>query len=121
MAVKIISKMAGFRRCGITHPAGPTVYPDGTFDEKQLAILQAEPMLIVEVIPEEPEGDLLEGNLDPAQLETMKFDDLKKLAQEMGLEIPARPSKAILIELIAAQTVFAPKDKVTDQEPGDEQ
>lgn len=57
MAVKITSRSAGFRRCGIAHPAQPTTYQDGTFDEKQLAILQAEPMLIVEVIPEEPQGD----------------------------------------------------------------
>lgn len=54
MAIKIISKRAGFRRCGIEHPDKPVIHPAGTFTEEQLAQLEAEPMLIVEEVPDEP-------------------------------------------------------------------
>jgi hypothetical protein len=52
-ALKIISKKDGFRRCGVAHPAAPVIHPDGTFTPDQIAILKAEPMLIVEEIPDE--------------------------------------------------------------------
>jgi hypothetical protein len=51
--LKIISKKDGFRRCGIAHPAAPVIYPDGKFTPEQIAILKAEPMLIVEEIPKD--------------------------------------------------------------------
>ncbi|MFZ5826508.1 MAG: HI1506-related protein [Bacillota bacterium] len=54
MAIKIISKRAGFRRCGIEHPDKPVVYPADKFSKEQLAQLKAEPMLIVEEVPDEP-------------------------------------------------------------------
>ncbi len=53
MPLKIIARREGFRRCGVAHPTGPTVYPDGTFTPEQIKILKAEPMLIVEEIPTE--------------------------------------------------------------------
>lgn len=53
--IKITSKQDGFRRCGVAHPSGPTEYPAGTFTQAQLAALQAEPMLVVEIV-EEPGG-----------------------------------------------------------------
>lgn len=43
----ITSKKAGFRRCGVAHPAEPTEYPDDTFTPEQLEILHDEPMLVV--------------------------------------------------------------------------
>ena len=47
--VRITSKQAGFRRCGVAHPAEPTEYPDGRFSPKELKLLQSEPMLVVEI------------------------------------------------------------------------
>jgi hypothetical protein len=52
--IRITSKKDGFRRCGIAHPATPTEYPDGHFKKAVLAELQAEPMLTVELVKEEP-------------------------------------------------------------------
>lgn len=43
----ITSRQAGFRRCGVAHPAEPTEYADGVFTPEQLTILRAEPMLMV--------------------------------------------------------------------------
>lgn len=51
--IRISSKQDGFRRCGVAHPRQATEYPDKHFSKDQLEILQTEPMLKVEVIPEE--------------------------------------------------------------------
>jgi hypothetical protein len=53
--IVITSKIAGFRRGGVAHPAVATEYPDGHFTPEQLDALQAEPMLVVEVRPDKPE------------------------------------------------------------------
>ncbi len=55
MPIIITSKSDKFRRCGMAHPKEATTHPDGTFTEEQLVILQAEPMLTVQVIAAEEE------------------------------------------------------------------
>jgi hypothetical protein len=52
MAVRITSRKAGFRRCGVAHPAQPVTYPTGKFSDQELARLKAEPMLIVDELPD---------------------------------------------------------------------
>ena len=47
--IKIKSKKAGFRRCGMAHPKEAVQYPDDRFSKEELAVLQAEPMLTVEI------------------------------------------------------------------------
>ena len=55
--IRITSKKEGFRRCGVAHSKGPVEYPNGRFTTEELAILKAEPMLLVEEIPDpEPPG-----------------------------------------------------------------
>lgn len=51
--IRITGKREGFRRCGVTHPAQPTDYPDDRFSTQDLAVLKSEPMLVVEEVPEE--------------------------------------------------------------------
>ncbi|MDA8428934.1 MAG: HI1506-related protein [Geobacteraceae bacterium] len=48
--IRIASKQDGFRRCGIAHPAEALEYADDQFTAAELKTLQAEPMLLVEVI-----------------------------------------------------------------------
>lgn len=48
--LKIKSKKAGFRRCGMAHSAEFVEYPDGRFSKAEIAALKADPMLIVEEI-----------------------------------------------------------------------
>lgn len=48
--IRITAKQDGFRRGGMAHSATPTEYPDSKFTKKELENLQAEPMLVVEVI-----------------------------------------------------------------------
>lgn len=49
--IRITAKKDGFRRAGMTH-AGTREYPDGTFTAEALAALKAEPMLVIEEIPD---------------------------------------------------------------------
>lgn len=56
--IRIRSKKAGFRRCGIAHPVEWVEHPDDAFTPDQIERLTAEPMLQVEVTPElAPEDD----------------------------------------------------------------
>jgi len=57
MTIRITSKKNGFRRCGIEHPDQTVVHPDGTFTPEQIKQLKAEPMLIVEEVPENKPGN----------------------------------------------------------------
>ena len=119
MPIIITSKRAGFRRCGIEHPAQPVEHSDDKFTDEQLKKLLAEPMLVVQIVAGQGQ---IEGNLDPAQLETMKMDDLKKLAKEMQLEVPSKITKPELIKLISTEPVYVDKNDVNkDLNGGDEE
>lgn len=52
--------------------------------------------------------DMVEGHLDPAQLEEMSKDDLKKLAKDMGVDLPRGAAKALIVERLAAAIVQTP-------------
>lgn len=51
---------------------------------------------------------MVEGNLDPAQLGEMNKDDLKKLAKDMGVDLPRGAAKALIVERLAAAIVQTP-------------
>lgn len=53
--ITITSRKHGFRRCGVAHPKGPTLYEDGTFTPEQIEAMQAEPMLTVIHEPDQEE------------------------------------------------------------------
>lgn len=52
--------------------------------------------------------DMVEGHLDPAQLGGMNKDDLKKLAKDMGVDLPRGAAKALIVERLAAAIVQTP-------------
>lgn len=52
--------------------------------------------------------DMVEGHLAPAQLEEMNKDDLKKLAKDMGVDLPRGAAKALIVERLAAAIVQTP-------------
>lgn len=52
--------------------------------------------------------DMEEGHLDPAQLGEMNKDDLKKLAKDMGVDLPRGAAKALIVERLAAAIVQTP-------------
>lgn len=47
--ITITSKRDGFRRCGVAHRDVPVTWPDGSFTDEQIAILRAEPALVVHI------------------------------------------------------------------------
>jgi hypothetical protein len=49
--------------------------------------------------------DVKSGNLDTAQFENLKLEDLKRLAEDMGLDPSAYKKKADLIEAISSVEV----------------
>ena len=49
--IKIISKKEGFRRCGVAHSETPKEYPDDRFAAEEIAVMEADPMLIVVEVP----------------------------------------------------------------------
>ncbi len=67
--IKITSKRHNFRRCGIPHPKGAVAYPDDRFTADEMETLQAEPMLFVEIVPDE-ESD--SGKIDPELLKVAR-------------------------------------------------
>jgi len=89
MPIRIKSKKAKFRRCGVAHPADWVVYPDDKFTKEQLAILKAEPKLQVEVVEKKDD--------DP--LAAMTVVDLKELLDKKKIEYPKDAKKADLLEL----------------------
>lgn len=52
--------------------------------------------------------EMVEGHLDPAQLENMSKEALVALAKDMGVELPRGAAKALIVEKLAAVTVQAP-------------
>lgn len=54
--------------------------------------------------------DMVEGRLDPAQLEEMTKEQLKQLADDMGVDLPRGATKALIVERLTAATVEAPMD-----------
>jgi len=52
--IRIASKKDHFRRCGVEHSAAPTDYPDYHFTPEELTVLEAEPMLVVQLLANPP-------------------------------------------------------------------
>jgi hypothetical protein len=103
--IRITSKVDGYRRCGVLHPARPTEYPDDRFSAEELAVLQADPLLTVEVEPDRVDARTV-GYLDPVGLQEMTVAQLKKLAADMELEVPEKATKKQLIALICKEPVM---------------
>ena len=51
---------------------------------------------------------MVEGHLDPEQLAEMNKDDLKKMAKDMGVDLPRGAAKALIVERLAAAIVQTP-------------
>jgi len=109
--IRITSKVDGYRRCGVLHPARPTEYPDNRFSAEELAVLQADPLLTVEKEPDQVDGAV--GHLDPEGLREMTVAQLKKLAADMELEVPEKATKKQLIALICKEPVIVDDEAAT--------
>lgn len=89
----ISSKRDGFRRCGVAHSKAPVEHPDDKFTEKELAMLEADPMLKVDAVIA----------ITPT-LKDMTVAELKALLVTLKVPHDTRATKAVLIELVEINT-----------------
>jgi hypothetical protein len=61
--ITITAKRDGFRRCGVAHRDVPVTWPDGSFTDEQIAILRAEPALVVHLGAVSGDDDKLKAAL----------------------------------------------------------
>lgn len=103
MPVTITAKKDGFRRCGMAHSGQSTTHPDGRFTPGQLAILQAEPMLVVHVTAPEPEKPKADGEAAGKALADMTKAELAAWLEERKAAYPTNATKAELLALAQAK------------------
>lgn len=68
---------------------------------------------------DEEQPNTVKGHLDKAQLEDMKMDDLRSLAEDMGIDTSGFKKKAELVEAIAAEEVEAPAEDENEVDYGE--
>ncbi|MCP6104691.1 HI1506-related protein, partial [Klebsiella pneumoniae] len=68
----------GFRRCGVAHRDVPVTWPDGSFTDEQIAILRAEPALVVHLGAVSGDDDKLkiaQGRIQELEAVVLQLND----------------------------------------------
>jgi len=112
MTIRITAKRAGFRRSGIAHPAVATDYPDERFSAEELERLQAEPMLVVEVIDGKGKPAGTEATAAPGATATPEPAPAKPVKAA-----PAKVAKAAKVTKAASGAKSTAKPAVGKTEP----
>ncbi|HDP1356642.1 TPA: HI1506-related protein [Klebsiella pneumoniae] len=76
--ITITSKRDGFRRCGVAHRDVPVTWPDGSFTDEQIAILRAEPALVVHLGTVSGDDDKLkiaQGRIQELEAVVLQLND----------------------------------------------
>ncbi|HBV4538956.1 TPA: hypothetical protein MDY69_000547 [Klebsiella pneumoniae] len=76
--ITITSKRNGFRRCGVAHRDVPVTWPDGSFTDEQIAILRAEPALVVHLGAVSGDDDKLkiaQGRIQELEAVVLQLND----------------------------------------------
>ena len=107
--IRITSKQAGFRRCGVAHPAAPTDHADDAFTPAQLEQLQAEPMLLVEIIEANgSQGGELKTSLNVAQ--TVELVAAAATVEELDKLAEGETRKGVLDAITKRHAELAPAE-----------
>jgi len=101
--IRITSKKENFRRCGVAHPKAATEYADDKFSKKELAVLNAEPMLVV------TRAEDKEIAQTPA-LNDMTVKELKALLDKLKVPYADKATKGTLISFVEANTAEPPAE-----------
>ena len=104
--IRIKSKRAGFRRCGMAHPAEAVEYPDDKFTPEQLAILKVEPMLIVEVVKQK-ETERAGADLAELTVEQLKTEIARYQPDE---QLKGMKKADLIVILEKCQATMVPKE-----------
>lgn len=97
--IEITARREGFRRCGVAHSATTKEWPADAFTPEQLAVLKADPMLIV-VERDKASGqhDAARGDELAAQLDaerqkvselTAQLEEERRKVQDLTAELKA--------------------------------
>ena len=98
MPIIIKSKREGFRRCGVAHHLEEITYPDDRFTPDEIAILQAEPMLTVELVESSVERKVPD---EPGQIPIdMTVAKIKAALDDLEIEYPDKAKKAELFAIL---------------------
>ncbi|EMF1975006.1 hypothetical protein AB1124_004495 [Klebsiella pneumoniae] len=76
--ITITSKRDCFRRCGVAHRDVPVTWPDGSFTDEQIAILRAEPALVVHLGAVSGDDDKLkiaQGRIQELEAVVLQLND----------------------------------------------
>lgn len=94
--IEITARREGFRRCGVAHSATTKEWPADAFTPEQLAVLKADPMLIV------VERDKASGQTDAAQSDELaaQLDAERQKVSELTAQLEEERGK--VRELTAA-------------------
>ncbi|MDO2837141.1 HI1506-related protein [Escherichia coli] len=90
--ITITSKRDGFRRCGVAHRDVPVTWPDGSFTDEQIAILRAEPALVVHL-------GAVSGDDDKLKIAQGRIQELEAVV--LQLNVDAAGLKSQLAEVTA--------------------
>lgn len=101
MAIVIIAKRDGFRRCGIAHPGKPTSYPDDFFSDEQLEALRKEPQLILTYVQDEFDQVLERFNESLSQAASPQTPNALEAVQPQTLEANAAPVGDAMVSAVS--------------------
>lgn len=114
--IRITSKKDGFYRCGVSHPAKPTDYPDDRFAEAELKALKNEPMLEVQKLKGDPENpSSAEVAVNDAEVEQQlkaalqELEGLKALQSDLTERVKALDEREA--EIVKREEVLTEKAK----------
>ena len=121
--IKLTGNVLSYRGWGKTATKRDPVVEVDTWAAVEEAVASGCFVLLDEPAEKKPEKEQAEpteektGTLDPEQLSTMKFDDLKRLAEDMGIDVSGIRKKTDLVAAIAAVEVEYAEDDDSEEVP----
>jgi len=101
--LRISAKREGYRRCGVAHAGAATEHAIDAFNEKQIEILKADPMLIVQELDAGAAADTAGAKTETDKLLAEAKADRARAAEELKQAEADRKKAAG--ELAAAEQV----------------
>ncbi|GKQ10523.1 TPA: hypothetical protein M5854_001745 [Escherichia coli] len=116
--ITITSKRDGFRRCGVAHRDVPVTWPDGSFTDEQIAILRAEPALVVHLGAVSGDDDKLkiaQGRIQELEAVVLQLnDDAAGLKSQLAEVTADRDRLQEALAAAGSASVSEVKEKAAD-------
>ncbi|HCM5970222.1 TPA: hypothetical protein N3Y92_005014 [Klebsiella pneumoniae] len=116
--ITITSKRDGFRRCGVAHRDVPVTWPDGSFTDEQIAILRAEPALVVHLGAVSGDDDKLkiaQGRIQELEVVVLQLnDDAAGLKSQLAEVTADRDRLQEALAAAGSASVSEVKEKAAD-------